>query len=92
MTEFAIERYGSDDWRLLKWDGSSETEIGSGWPFKPTFEDCLRTLMDHHATGNQPFSSRDGAVDAHLLSSDWPLPTRDMTLTDETMPWDDTDT
>jgi len=89
MTEWVIGIYGASDYRLVKWDGSTDTEIGSGWDHQPELEECIRALMDHHGTGGSPFSSRDGAVDAHLLSNEWPLSIRDMTLPDETLPWAD---
>ena len=88
MTEFAIGRYGSDDWRLIKYDGTEAT-IGNGWADRPTLGDCITVLMDHHGTGSSPFSSRDGAIDAHVLGNQWPLPVRDMTVSGETMPWND---
>jgi hypothetical protein len=87
--EFAIVRYDSSDWRLLKWDGSTETEIGAGWDHQPSLRECADALMDHHGTGSSPFSSREGSLDSLELSYQWPLATRDMTLTDETMPWND---
>lgn len=34
MTDFAIGRYGANDYRLIWWDGSSETELGT-WDHKP---------------------------------------------------------
>lgn len=89
MTDFVIARYGGEDWQLVKWDGSSETVIGTGWDHRPDLLECLTALMDHHGTGSSPFSSRQGAIDAHVLSHNWPLPTRDMMIEDETMPWDD---
>lgn len=85
MTEFAIARHGSEDWRLVQYDGS-ETEV-STWTSEPSLEQCIEALMDYHGTGNSPFSSRQGAIDSHVLLNDWPLQTRDMTLPDETMPW-----
>lgn len=87
MTQFAIGRYGSDDWRLVRYDGT-ESEVGS-WDFEPTLENCIDSLMDYDGTGNSPFSSRQGAIDSHVLSNDWPLPTRDMTISDERLPWND---
>lgn len=88
MTEFAIGRYGSDDWRLVRYDGTEETV--ETWTAKPTLEECITALMDYHGIGSSPFSSRQGVSDAHVLSNEWPLPTRDITLSDETMPWNDT--
>jgi hypothetical protein len=89
MSEFAIARYGPDDWRLVKWNGSEETEIGNGWGERPILEQCIEALLDHHGAGNQPFSSREGTIDANILSNDWPLATRDMTVDGETLPWND---
>jgi len=88
MIEFALGRY-DDGWRLVKWDGNTEAEIETGRDTKPTLDECLSTLMTHHQTGNQPFSSQEGTIDSLLLSNQWPLPTRDMTLSDETVPWAD---
>lgn len=87
MSEFAIGRYGADDWRLLRYDGSEETV--ATWAAKPTLEECITGLMDYHGTGSSPFSSRQGAIDSHVLSNEWPLSVRDMTISDETMPWND---
>jgi len=87
MIDFVLGRYGTDDWRLVKWDGSTEAEIGAGWASQPVLHECLTALMDHHGTGNSPFSSRESTTDSLVLANQWPLPTRDMTLADETMPW-----
>lgn len=89
MIEFVLGRYGSDDYRLVKWDGSTETQIGTGWADQPSFEQCINELADHHNVGDTPFSSRDGMVDSHILTNEWPLPIRDMTLDGETLPWND---
>lgn len=75
MTEFAIGRYGTDDWRLVRYDGS-EAEVAT-WANEPTLEQCIEGLMDYHGTGSSPFSSRQGAIDSHVLSNEWPLPTHD---------------
>jgi hypothetical protein len=90
MTEFAITRHGADDWRLVRYDGSEAT-VGNGWAAKPTLRQCASALMDYHGAGNQPFSSREGTLDTFEISNQWPVPTRDMTLSDETLPWDDAD-
>lgn len=87
MTEFVIGRYGVGEWRLVRYDGSEET-VGS-FDSMPSLEGCIDSLMDYHGTGNTPFSSRAGAIDAHILSNAWPVSTRDMTLADETLPWND---
>jgi hypothetical protein len=86
MIKFAIGYYGADDWRLVKWDGDNETEIGSGWTTEPSLDKCLTALMDHHATGNQPFSSREGTIESLLLANQWPLPTHDRKAGHE-FPW-----
>lgn len=83
MTEFAIGRWADSDYRLVKWDGSSTTEIGSGWDHRPTFEEQITALMGHHGVGDSPFNSRDAAIDAHVLSgSHTPLIDKD-----ENHPW-----
>jgi hypothetical protein len=84
--EFAIGRYGSDDWRLLRYDGSQNTV--DTWNKKPTLGMCIEGLMDYHGTGDSPFSSRQGAVNSHVLSNEWPLPVRDLTIPDETLSWE----
>jgi len=84
MAEFAVGRYGANDYRLYKYDGT-ETEVGTGWDHEPTLRECATALLEYHGSGNQRFSSRDGTLDSIDLSSQWPIPTRDMTLTDETM-------
>jgi len=86
--KFVVGIFGSSDYRLIRWDGATETEIGS-FDRAPSIRECCDALMDHHGTGNQPFSSREGSLDSLELSNQWPIPTRDMRLTDETMPWDD---
>jgi len=88
MTGFAVGVYGDSEDRLLKWDGT-ETEIAT-WDHSPTHKECVTALMDFHGTGKSPFSSREGAIDSHVLTRDWPIPIRNMRLTDETMPWNDT--
>lgn len=88
MTEFAIARYGASDWRLVKWDGSAETEIAT-WAHDPTFEEQLRGLSNHYSIGNSPFPSKDSMIYSHVLTQQHPIPTRDMTLADEVMPWND---
>jgi len=85
MTQFAIGRHNSGDWRLVKWDGSTETEIGpdgssnpsSGWGDEPTLRDVLDALMEYHGPGNSPFSSREGTKDSIQIANDWPLPAHD---------------
>lgn len=89
MTEFAIAIHGVDDWRLCKYDSKKETTVISEWSTKPNLGDCLTALMNHHSTGDQPFVSRKGALDCLQLSNQWPLPTRDMTLDDSNLPWND---
>lgn len=95
MSEFAIARHGPDDYRLLMWDGSTETEVAgpnvsvTGWSDTPTLRDCATALMDHHGTGSSPFGSHEGTLDSLELANQWPLPTRDMTLDGETIPWND---
>jgi hypothetical protein len=76
MTEFAIGRYGDNDFRLIKWDGSVRTEIGDGWPDRPSFEEQLQALFDHHGVGNSPFSSQEATIDS-LILSDSHVPTTD---------------
>lgn len=86
MTEFAIGIYGDADYRLVKWDGSEQTEIRT-WDHRPDFEEQIDALADHHSVGNSPFPTREAMVDAHLLTTEHPAPTRDMTLDDEVLPW-----
>lgn len=88
MTEFAIGMYGSSDYRLIRNVSGVETTIGT-WSQSPTFEMCLNGLADFHGSGSQPFGTREAVVESHILSQKWPLNVRDMTLPDETLPWND---
>lgn len=56
---------------------------------RPSLREAANALMDYHGSGNQPFPSRDGTLDSLELAHQWPLSTRDMTIDDETLPWDD---
>lgn len=86
MTQFAIGRYGADDIRLVKYDGT-ETDIAT-WTHWPTYEEVLNGLADFHGIGSSPFNSRTGMVEGYILTTEWPLPQRDLTLADETLPWE----
>jgi len=94
MMKLAIGRYGADDWRLVRWDGTTETEIGpdgtanpaSGWTEQPDLRDVLDALMDYHGEGSSPFSSREGTLDAIQLGNEWPLATHNREAGHE-YPW-----
>lgn len=87
MTEFAVAVQEEEEYRLIKWDGATETEIAS-FSGDPTFSDAINALADHHSVGNSPFPSREAMIDSLELSHQWPVPTRDLRIGDETMPWE----
>jgi len=86
MIQFAIAQHAPNDYRLVKHDGTTETEIDN-WDHDPTLDEALAAVMDHHSVGNAPFSSRESTIDSIVLSNQWPLSKRDLQIDGETLPW-----